>query len=91
MRTRVYQLDEPGLQKLLNQGKEVLLSTLVREEVITPEVYKEVTENYALIATEPSWLGAIIARFFQRSPNDTDVVILAVRIKAKPASPESVT
>jgi len=75
---KIYSYSLQDLQRLSNQVKEVVASSLAREGFLTEEQAKEFLEKYIVLVTERGFVGKAIDKLLNLDKEETGTQVIHV-------------
>jgi len=76
-KTEVFQYTITGMSELSNQVKDVFLSNMLKQNIITNSQYEEMIK-YSVIAAEEKMLGNIWKKLWSKDKTTTKLVVVKV-------------
>lgn len=79
----VYNLSEGGLSKLANRVKEMVVTDLVKSELISQEQGEEYLKTKVVISYKPSWFGKMWRKLSGYNNAENNITLSIVKLEIK--------
>lgn len=78
--TMLYTYTQEDLTTALNQGKDILIFSLLKEKVITKEQAENINKNYSLVVNKPSTFGELFKKLLGNGDSKEQPCIVLTKV-----------